>query len=215
VKTKVEIWKDIAGYEGLYQVSNLGRVKSLKRNHGNSQNLRDRILTLEIAKNGYHRTRLWIRQGVKRFSVHRLVAQAFISNPQQKPQVNHMDGNPRNNQASNLEWVTQSENALHALRTGLMVPITKYLRPAKPGKENIRARAVLQLDPGFYPVRVWDTLTEAERALGFYPGAINRVLTKGNPYFKNFFWKYYDRHITNNRHQGEIICTGEGSYSLL
>lgn len=102
-----EIWKDIKGYEGLYQVSDLGRVKSFKRDS-------ERILKPLTKTTGYKSVTLSNKQ-VKHQSinVHRLVADAFIPNPDNKPQVNHIDEDKTNNMVSNLEWVTAKENANH------------------------------------------------------------------------------------------------------
>lgn len=110
-----EIYKDIPGYEGLYQVSNLGNVKSLPKGDGNGN--RERLLKLEVcAKNhtSYYRVALSKNGVVTRYQVHRLVAQAFVSNPDNKTIVNHIDNNGLNNDSSNLEWCTQVENMQHS-----------------------------------------------------------------------------------------------------
>lgn len=120
-----EIWKDVPGYEGLYEISNTGSVKSCYKN---------KFLKQRISTNGY-----WIvdltknhKKSVKR--VHRLVSLAFIPTVARKPFVNHIDGNRLNNNASNLEWCTQSENVSHAYRIGL-----------NKRKINIDESAVLEL----------------------------------------------------------------------
>ena len=111
----MEIWKDIKGYEGLYQVSNLGNVKSLNyRNKGESRLLKLGILPIGypvvvLSKNGKHATKY----------VHRLVADAFIPNHDNKPLINHIDGCKTNNAVVNLEWVTARENVTHAHINGL------------------------------------------------------------------------------------------------
>jgi len=110
-----EIWKDITGYKDIYQVSNLGRVKSLSR----FQSKTEIILKGEIDKRGYKRVRLSKDNTTKKFQIHRLVSLAFIDNINNKPQINHIDGNPSNNNVNNLEWCTQSENQIHAFKTGL------------------------------------------------------------------------------------------------
>lgn len=120
-----EIWKDIKGYEGLYQVSNLGRVRSLDRTvnyKDKSKALRKgRILKTHQYKCGYSRVVLWNENTYKNKSVHRLVAQAFIPNPDNKPFVNHIDGNKGNSCLNNLEWCDQSENMQHAYINRLVV----------------------------------------------------------------------------------------------
>ena len=98
-----EIWKPIEGYEGLYEISNLGRLRNSKGVIKKSQS----------NGNGYKKVFLYRGGKGKRFFVHRLVAKAFIPNPENKPCVNHIDESRDNNVASNLEWVTQSENAMH------------------------------------------------------------------------------------------------------
>lgn len=102
-----EVWKDIKAYEGLYQVSNLGRVRCLK---GKSE----RILKQRKDRNGYIKIHLSKHGKRKYTTLHRLIAQAFIPNPENKPQVNHIDGTKHNNCLDNLEWVTQKENMQHA-----------------------------------------------------------------------------------------------------
>ena len=102
-----EVWKDIEGYEGLYQVSTLGRVKNSRSG---------RILKGGKHKAGYHQVILCKNGKVKYYLVHRLVAQAFIPNPQNKPQVNHIDEDKENNYVENLEWVTIKENLNYGTR---------------------------------------------------------------------------------------------------
>lgn len=110
----IEIWADVQGYEGKYQVSNHGRVKSLARyrkNNGNSQTFQEeRILKQSINNCGYCIVELSLDAKRKRHSVHRLVASAFISNDDGKEQVNHKDENKQNNHVDNLEWCSCKEN---------------------------------------------------------------------------------------------------------
>lgn len=103
----MEIWRDIEGYEGLYQVSSWGRVRIVFCND------LYKILNPETTKKGYLRVDLYNGPSRKHFKVHRLVAKAFIPNPKNKPQVNHKDGNKKNNSVTNLEWVTDAENKKH------------------------------------------------------------------------------------------------------
>lgn len=145
----LEQWKDIKGYEGLYQVSNYGRVKR-KYNNG-----KIRILKPISTNNGYLRVSLSKNSVNNTYFVHRLVAQAFILNPENKPEVNHIDGDKTNNKIENLEWCTRSENIQHAFYTGL-----NQIDPALIGKSSSK------------PVRcittniVYDSTMDVERRLG-------------------------------------------------
>lgn len=121
-----EIWRDIKGYEELYQVSNFGNVKSLSFRNNRSNKKRERI----IGKNYSKRTkRLYVdlyKDGIrKHITIHRLVAEAFVPNPNGYQIINHIDGDATNNKASNLEWCTPSYNNLHAYKLGLSKPTTK------------------------------------------------------------------------------------------
>lgn len=130
-----EEWKDVAGHKGLYQVSNLGRVKSLSRmiiskRWGTPMYrlFKEIIRKPSKTRNGYYMLALCKNNINRNYSISRLVAIAFIPNPKNKMTVNHIDGNKTNNIAENLEWATHSENMKHAFRTGLL--------KVKIGKEN-------------------------------------------------------------------------------
>ena len=112
-----EEWRDIEGHEGFYQVSNLGRVKSLGGWSGCVKR-KPRIMKQFLHREGYLRLVLSLPHK-KAYFVHRLVASAFVANPQNKKEVNHIDGNKENNCYTNLEWCTRSENIIHAFEKGL------------------------------------------------------------------------------------------------
>ena len=122
-----EIWRDVVGYEGVYQVSNFGNVRSLDKNRAYKNTTRH--IKGKILKScnclGYKILTLSKDNIKTNYRVHRIVAEHFINNPDNKPYVNHIDGNKKNNHFSNLEWCTRSENSLHAYKIGLQNP-TKY-----------------------------------------------------------------------------------------
>lgn len=118
---KEEEWRDIKGYEGRYQVSNKGRVKTVDRYKSDGRHQPEAIRKTELDRHGYEFALLYNENGYKRHSVHVLVANVFIPNDDNKPQINHIDGNKINNNLNNLEWCTASENQLHARKIGLAV----------------------------------------------------------------------------------------------
>lgn len=125
-----ERWKPVKGFEGKYIVSNLGNVMSLPRTIlnrlGREYTVDGFTLSKRISGTGYEN--VYLGNSVSK-SVHRLVAEAFVPNPNGFPEVNHIDGNKKNNCASNLEWVTHSENIKHALETGLITDCAKKATP--------------------------------------------------------------------------------------
>lgn len=113
-----EIWKPVKDFEGIYEVSNMGRVKSLPRKGSGGRDY-PKIMAGGLS-NGYHSLTLCNKGKMKISQVHRLVAFAFIPNPENKKEVNHINCVKTDNRLENLEWVTPSENILHGLRNGIM-----------------------------------------------------------------------------------------------
>lgn len=123
-----ERWKDIIGYEGLYKVSNFGRIKTVSRVRVNGRAViksKSIFRKTHISKEGYAHLTLTKDNNLKNHMVHRLVSIHFIKNPDGKEDVNHIDGNKLNNHVSNLEWCTQKENSQHALKNKLFKPKIK------------------------------------------------------------------------------------------
>jgi len=177
-----ETWKDVVGYEGLYQVSDLGHVKSLNYNH----TMKPKVLCEKRHSSGYL-TVVLCKDGQKRnHSIHILVAGAFIENPERLPCVNHIDGNKANNKVENLEWVTRSQNTRHAIRTGLRAD--SYMR-GRTGISNPLSKAVAQYSKDGELLRVWPCVSEAARHLGCNPCTITNC-TKGRiKSCKGYIWK--------------------------
>ena len=105
----VEEWRDVGGYEGLYKISNRGRIKSYQGRYK-----KPKILKTTMTTTGYKKIELTKNKRKKSLKVHRLVAEAFLPNEENKPYVNHIDNNPLNNDVMNLEWCTQKENMVHS-----------------------------------------------------------------------------------------------------
>lgn len=153
-----EIWKDIKDYEGLYQVSNLGRVKSL--NYLRTE--KEQILKTNKVCRGYYQVVLWKDKKPKRYSVHRLVAEAFLPNPFNYPIINHKDENPSNNCSQNLEWVTYKYNSAYSVGTSIKC-----------------------LDLETKEIIYYSSFREAERDLNIYESTIRYSLYKSKKPCKN------------------------------
>lgn len=180
-----EIWKDINGYEGLYQVSNMGRVKSIGRyitfDNGWSNEAKMYIHggILEISKQSQGYSQVSLCKKGRRITkrLNRLVAIAFLPNPYNKPQVNHIDGNKSNNCANNLEWVTDIENKKHAKEHGL-------LRPYK--------RSVIKMDLAGNILEVYESGNDAAIKNNLSRAAICHACKGKAKTSGGFRWRYKD-----------------------
>ena len=168
----MENWKDIKGYDGIYQVSDKGQVRTVPgkatvrmiNGHENVRHWKARTLKQKTDKGGYKRVALWSQGKPKTILVHRLVCAAFHPNPDNLPDVNHIDGNPSNNAAENLEWITPRDNLMHAYEHKL----------------NKAAMPVVLRDPPTGQIRYFYSRTEACRFLGRCPEYIGDALKRGD-----------------------------------
>ena len=185
-----EIWKPIKGYEGLYEISNLGRVKSLNyRKTG-----KEKILKNIERSNGYLMVNLYVKGKCKKFSVHRLVAETFIPNPEGKPCIDHINTIRNDNRVENLRWVTHEENNNNPLtkkkhsenHTGEKHPMYGRI-----GEKNPNSKPVVQIDPNTNEViKVWGSTTEAERQSGFDNGNVSKCCNGKRKTHKGWCWMF-------------------------
>lgn len=160
-----EIWKDISGYEGIYQVSNFGNIKSLERYFPTKNpkkpiaHINEKILKLRTDKKGYLNVGLTKNGKFRTIQVHRIVAEAFIPNPENMPQVNHKDENKSNNNVNNLEWCSRKYNCNYGTRN------------LKIGKSSCKNR-VIQCDLEGNPIKIFKNGKEAGLAFGKDPSSI-------------------------------------------
>lgn len=170
--------KDIFGYEGIYAITENGKLFSYPRNNKN-QYKNGGWPKGSIDKYGYHIFNLKLN-GTKNYPrAHRLVALTYIPNPENKPTVNHKDGNKRNNHVSNLEWATQSEQQIHSVKIGLRTSIK--------GIDYKSCKKIINLTTG----KIYFSLTEAARLNNVLITSLSNCLRKNDGTCGGFKWKYY------------------------
>lgn len=161
----IERWADIKGFDGLYQVSDMGNVRCT--NYHNTH--RTQNINPARSSNGYVSVMLYDKEGHRRYSVHRLVANAFIPNPENKPQVNHINGDKQDNRVNNLEWATTSENIVHSINS-----------------LHERTRPVMCLETGVSYI----SISEAGRSTGIDSSYIAKNAKGKNSSTRGLHWKY-------------------------
>lgn len=182
-----EIWVDIRGYEGLYQVSNLGRVKSLPR-RTNNQHCYGLIMKQHNSYN-YLKIQLKKNNKYKWFFVHRLVAMAFLDNYNENLQVNHINGIKSDNKVENLEMVTASENQLHSYRVLKNIPSMKN----RFGKNHVHATKINQYDLNNNFIKQWGSIVDASKTLNINATCICNNCKARRKTAGGFIWKYADK----------------------
>lgn len=174
--TDEEIWKEISGFEGEYAISTKGRVKNIKTN---------RILGDRYGSNGYKQ--IFLKH--KNYSVHKLVALAFIPNPNNLPYINHIDEDKTNNNVGNLAWCTASENVKHSI----------YKQCCK----------VKQIDKDGNLIKIWDSIHEVNRELGYTRQAITKVCKGRQRYAYGYKWLYVDLNSQRVMNRPVIVFKGD------
>lgn len=199
---KIIEWKDIKGYEGLYQVSSDGRVKSLKRIARNNRTVGGKIRKPKIDKDGYYCVSLWTDGVSKEHFIHRLVAQAFIPNPDNKPCIDHINTNKTDNRVENLKWCTHKENINNPLSRGkylqnrYKVEGTHRISIYKPTKESIEKMAEKHKKPvGMYKngvlIKKFNSAADAERENNNYKFMSISAACNGRlKTYRGYEWKF-------------------------
>ena len=197
----IEIWKDIEGYEG-YQVSNLGRVRSLDRIDSNNHPLKGVILKPYISNSGYLLVGLYKQQKRDRKLLHRLVAEAFIPNPDNKPEIDHINTIKTDNtvflnedgsinyEKTNLRWTTRKENINNPLTKTKMRINARKPSKGKYGKKHHRSKPIIQYDKEGNFIKEWDCANDVERVLGISNKHIGSVCLGKRKSCGGYIWKY-------------------------
>ena len=177
----MEEWRDIAGYEGLYQVSNLGRIRSLDRyvphKTFGTKFCKGVVMATHQTNAGYLAVNLSKENKYTTIDVHRIVAQSFINNPDELPEVNHKDENKHNNAADNLEWCDNYYNAIYG---------TKLER-----QREKMSRQIIQYDRSGNPLKEYESATQAEKEIsGKFTGAISKCINGRSKTAYGYIWKY-------------------------
>lgn len=184
----MEVWKDVVGYEGLYQVSNYGKIRSVDRlvahNNGGEQFIKGKNKKIQIRdKDGYGQVNLYKDGKYKTLKVHRIVAEAFLGKCDENLQINHKDWDRKNNKIENLEWCTAKYNVEHR-RSPLVV------NRAKRWYGPIRERKIVQKQIDGEIKKYYPSAASAAKENGFDSSSITKAARKKMRTYKGYIWEY-------------------------
>lgn len=201
-----EIWKDINGYEGYYQISNYGNVRSLDRyinyTDGRIKFFKGKRMKSHSSSFGYLCVKLSKDGTAYHTFLHRLIAEAFIPNPENLPVINHKDENPTNNSIDNLEWCTyEYNNSYNNLIERRSKNFKNKFRNGEYKHSISDCRRIIQLDFNCVPIKIWDTTWDIQKELGIRTGNISECVhgkrkCAGKDIDGNYFhWMYYEEYM--------------------
>jgi hypothetical protein len=192
----METWKEIPNTDGYYYVSNLGNVKSGERSvadkNGRIVHYKERLIKPNVNSKGYYRVRIIVAGKKVNPFVHRLVAGAFVNHAEGKDVVNHIDCNPKNNSAENLEWVTPLENMQYASRLGRMKYSSTHRQRLKESLDRVMGKPVIGTPiSGGNPIR-YNAVNDTKKD-GFQSSCVSQCCNGIRNYHKGYYWRFDEK----------------------